>query len=321
MSGVRAAAEKAQQQYGLITRDQAVELGVGPNRITTLVRNEHWVRVSSGLYRLSGVKATWRGRLMAACLQGGGDAVISHRSAAALWGLEGFEPPFTIDVTVPPNKRPRIAKARVHRREMPRRGRRDGIPVTPIPETILDLCAVSRDHGIPLRALDDVRRRKMTSSFELARCVEEHGRGAAGISVYRALLERRLGRTPPGTVFAGEVLDLLVRAGLPEPECEAWVTIGGRRYRIDLAYQGPKVAIECLGKIGHLNEKAFEEDPVRSNDFALDGWLQLLVTWRRFEERPDRVIADVREALGRRGGVGRAAPGQEGEGEPPEGKP
>ena len=81
------------------------------------------------------------------------------------------------------------------------------------------------------------------------------------------------------------------------------VTIAGRRYRIDLAYRRPKIAIECLGKIGHLNEKAFEEDPVRSNDFALDGWLQLLVTYRRRQESPESIVAEVQTALAVRGGV------------------
>lgn len=101
-------------------------------------------------------------------------------------------------------------------------------------------------------------------------------------------------------MFAAEVLDLLVGAGLPEPQAEVWVTAGARRYRIDLAYRKPKIAIECLGKIGHLNEQSFEEDPVRSNDLGLEGWLQIQVTWRRLVEQPGGVVADVREALGRR---------------------
>jgi len=298
------AAAKAAAQHGLITWDQLLDAGLSPDVVRRLVVEGQLIRVTRGLYRMIGVKTSWRGRLMAACLQAGDGAVVSHRSAAAVWGLEGFEPPWIIDVTVPPKRRPRIENARVHRRLMTRRAVRDGIPLTPIPETILDLCAVSRNAGIPLRALDDVRRRKLASSAELERCAAEHApRRSAGFPLYRALLERRLGRTPPGTVFAADVLDLLVAAGLPEPEAEFWVTIGGRRYRIDLAYPRPKIAIECLGKVGHLNERSFEEDPVRNNDLALDGWLQIQVTWLRRVERPARVVADVEEALARRGGA------------------
>jgi Transcriptional regulator, AbiEi antitoxin len=304
VGGVVAAAEKAMSQYGFITTTQAERLGVHPNTITRLVQAGHWVRVRRGLYQLAGANQSWRGRMMAATLQAGDEALISHRSAAALWGLEGFEPPWAIDVTVPSDQRPRINKARVHRRTIGRRAVRDGIPVTPIPETILDLCAVSRHKGIPLRALDDVRRRKLVRPSELERCLEEHApQRLAGIPLYRELLERRLGKTPPGTVFAAEVLDLLVAAGLPEPVAEFRVTIDGRWYRIDLAYPRPKVAIECLGKIGHLNERAFEEDPVRNNDFAIDGWLQLQVTYRRQQESPASIIAEVDAALACRGGA------------------
>jgi hypothetical protein len=101
----------------------------------------------------------------------------------------------------------------------------------------------------------------LVSSSELERCLAEHAsQRLPGISLYREILERRLGKTPPGTVFAAEVMDLLVAAGLPE-------------------------------------------DPVRSNDFALDGWLQLLVTYRRTGENPESIVAEVEAALACRGGV------------------
>lgn len=303
-TALAAAAARTSVQYGYITRRQALDAGLSPHDLGRLVGEGHCVRVTRGLYRILGVKETWRGRMMAACLQAGGDALISHRSAAALWGLEGFEPPRTIDVTVPSEQRPRIEKARLHRRTPARRAVRNGIPVTPVPETILDLCAVSPHESIPLRALDDVRRRKLVSGSDLERCLAEHARQrTAGVPVYRGLLGRRLGKTPPGTVIAAEVLDLLVAAGLPEPEAEVWVSIDGRRYRVDLAYRRPKIASECLGKIGHFNERAFEEDPVRRNDFALDGWLPIEVTWRRRVEHPDGIVAEVETALARRGGA------------------
>ena len=119
----------------------------------------------------------------------------------------------TVDLSVPPNRQPRFTNVRVHRRNLTRTTERDGVPVTPIPETILDLCAVSRNQSIPLRALDDVLRRRLASSFELERCLAEHGRGVAGISVYRTLLERRLGRTPPGTIVAEVEKALALRGG------------------------------------------------------------------------------------------------------------
>lgn len=298
------AAAIASRQHNLITYEQVLATGLSPDIVRRLVDQGHWVRVARGLYRINGVKVTWQGRMMAACLQAGEDAAISHRSAAALWGLEGFDPPMTIDVTVPSGRRPRIPRTRVHRRAARRRAVRHAIPVTPIPETILDLCAISRHRGIPLRALDDVRRRKLITTGELQRCLDESAsRRLAGVPLYRELLERRLGKTPPDNAFSGEVLDLLIDAGLPEPEAEVWVYLDGRRYRIDLAYRRPKIAIECLGKIGHLNERAFEEDPVRNNDFALDGWLQLQVTYRRRQENPASIIAEVETALERRGGA------------------
>jgi hypothetical protein len=294
----------AEGQYSFITWEQALAAGLTAVVIRRLVEQGHWAKVGRGLYRIKGARETWRSGLKAICLRAGQPCAISHRSAAALWGIEGFHPSGTVHITVPRRRRPRFDDVVVHRRDLPRITERDGIPITPIPETILDLCTVSRDESIPLRALDDVRRRRLARPYELRRCLSEHtGRGHPGSALYRALLERRLGRTPPGTVIAAEVLDLLVGAGLPEPEPEVWVTIGGRRYRIDLAYRRPKIAIECLGKIGHLNEKAFEEDPVRNNDFAIDGWLQLHVTWWRVQGRPDRVVADVKEALACRGGA------------------
>ena len=281
-TALSAALALARKQHGFITWDQALEAGLSPFLIRRLVSEGHWEKLGRGLYRVNGVKETWHGRLMAASLRAGDRAAISHRSAAALWGLEGFHPSKVIDVTVPRSRRHSFDDVVVHRRNLARIGERDGIPVTPIPETILDLCATSRDRSIPSRALDDVRRRHLVTPFQLRRCLLEHrGRGHCGSAVFRELLEQRFGKTPAGTVFAAEVLDLLVAAGLP-----------GRRSPSSVS-----------GRIGHLNERAFEEDPVRNNDFAIDGWLQLWVTYRRKEEQPERVVADVRDALACRGGV------------------
>ncbi|MGH9230174.1 MAG: hypothetical protein ACRD07_15880 [Acidimicrobiales bacterium] len=68
---------------------------------------------------------------------------------------------------------------------------------------------------------------------------------------------------------------LLDDAGLPEPAAEHWVRGAGWRYRLDLAFPPRLVGIELDGKDDHLNEVAFEVDPVRDNRLLLAGWTVL----------------------------------------------
>ena len=294
---------KASRQYGLVSRLQALALGMTPDEIRYQLRSGRWVRVLPGVYRVNGAPLSWRARVMACCLAAGPEAVVSHR-AAALWGLEGFEPPRIVDLTVPRGHRPRLPGARIHESlqyELAGRRVRDGIPVTGLPRTILDLCATVRVEGIALRALDDVDRRKLATWTELWECLVLHaGRGRRGVAAYRRLLEYRNGRTPPGGTFAGLVRKLLVDAGLPEPVCEFPVVSGGRPYFLDLAYVDVKIDVECDGREGHLNARSFENDRIRNNNLALDGWLVLHVTWERLKDKPGAVAAEVREALRQR---------------------
>lgn len=105
-----------------------------------------------------------------------------------------------------------------------------------------------------------------------------------------------------------DVLDLLLAAGLPAPRVQFEVTVGGRRYRIDLADPAEKVAIECDGRRSRLNERNFVTDPVRENALKLDGWLVLRFTRRRVTEEPAGVVGEVRRALALRHGPQGQAP-------------
>ena len=112
------------------------------------------------------------------------------------------------------------------------------------------------------------------------------------------MLLTRDGTAPAGTKFARRVGILLESAGLPTPVYEHPVDHPEGRYFIDLAYPGPRrVAIECIGRIGHDFERAFESDPVRRNRLQLLGWIVIEVTWRRFVNAPQEVVAEVLQAL------------------------
>jgi len=85
--------------------------------------------------------------------------------------------------------------------------------------------------------------------------------------------------------------------GLPAPVYEHRVEFCGHEYFIDLAWPARMLAVEYLGKIGHLFEKALESDPVRRNHLQLLGWDVFEVTWRRFVHEPQAFVAEMRQSL------------------------
>lgn len=291
----------AGRQHGVVSRGQAVGCGLTAEMIERLVRDGQWVRVYRGVYRINGAPDTWPSRMMAVCFAAGPGAAISHRSAAALWGLDGFEPRRPVHVSVPASRRPRVPGAVVHRStdlELAKVTTRQGIPVTGLARTVLDVAATECNPQVALRALDSVRRRPHHLPWRhLWQCLLLHARrGRPGISRFRAILERRDGSEPTDVDFEALVLDLLIDAGLPVPTPRHRVG----RYRLDLAYIPWKIGIECKSKGWHLNDQAFEEDAIRENSLQLQGWIIIQVTWARLRDNPGAVVAEVREALARR---------------------
>src|SRR5215204_4534319 len=70
------------------------------------VASAAWVREAPSVYGIAGARRTWHARAPAAVMSAGPGALASHRTAAHLWGLEGFPAPGRIDVTVPRHARP-----------------------------------------------------------------------------------------------------------------------------------------------------------------------------------------------------------------------
>jgi very-short-patch-repair endonuclease len=81
------------------------------------------------------------------------------------------------------------------------------------------------------------------------------------------------------------------------------VTAGGRRYRLDLAYAGARVAVELDGR-GHDTEASFESDRARDSRLAAAGWVVHRVTWRRFVAEPGEIAGEIAAALAHRSRTG-----------------
>src|SRR2546421_10976438 len=97
----------AEGQLSLVTHAQLLKAGVHDDDIAARVRRRGLLVVHRGVYRLPGVAPSYRQAVIAACLATGG--VASHRSAARLFGLRGFDRERRVEITVAGERAPRLA--------------------------------------------------------------------------------------------------------------------------------------------------------------------------------------------------------------------
>jgi hypothetical protein len=297
----------AADQHGVVSRRQALDAGLTPRMIERRVSSGRWRVVLPGVYVLRPVPPSWHQRLTAAVLSGGPLAVVSHRSAAALWELDGFEgQPVEISVTTGQ----RVAGAVVHRRrptDDTRPRRISGIPVTGVDRTLLDVAAVAPDRRVG-SALDDALRRRLTTLLELTSMLDSLGpRGRTGSRTLSRLVAVRDQRAELlESPLESAVLGLLRDHGLPLPIPQHRVMDGGDPVaRLDLAYPELRLGIEVDGYRWHAGHERWANDLRRENRLKLLGWTLLRFSWSDVTERPETVASQVRMALrsGERGSV------------------
>src|SRR5690242_11274514 len=101
-----AVAELAERQHGVVARRQLLAIGMNRRALEWRIANGRLHPIHRGVYAVGHRKLTQKGRWMAAVLTIGDKAVLSHRSAAALWGLLPTSRT-RIEVSVPRNVRSR----------------------------------------------------------------------------------------------------------------------------------------------------------------------------------------------------------------------
>ncbi|HVF76244.1 MAG TPA: type IV toxin-antitoxin system AbiEi family antitoxin domain-containing protein [Acidimicrobiales bacterium] len=268
----------ARRQHGLVTRAQAMAAGLSPSGVARRTRDGTWRRVAAGVYAVASSPATWRQRVLAACLALG--AVASHRTAAALWGLSGFRPgPVHVLVAAPRSARSTLAI--VHRTvELPRADVTtiDGIPVTRLARTLIDLAGT-----VPARALeeavDDALCRRLVTLPRLdRRATALLGKGRAGSAAFADVLGSWRGDQPlPQEVAEARLLRRLVHAGLPPPipQHEVYTPDGRFVGRLDLAWPDVRVGFELDGFRWHGSPRASQRDLARHNRLKALSWTVL----------------------------------------------
>jgi hypothetical protein len=280
------AAALAARQHHLISRPELVRLGLPPARIDRWLDAGFLVRVERGVYLLPSGVHDWPTRLHAVCLATGG--VASHRSAAALWDLDGCRkgPP---EVTVDRGGYVRRRGVRVHQSTdlaLVTPVTVDGIPTTPVARTLLDLGAVAR-HAVEAATLDAVSRRLTTWSALLAELVRHSRKGRRGCGPLRVVLDQHFGDQAESQLER-RFLRLIHAAGLPAPAQQVPIhDEHGFVMIADAAWVELKVAVELDSVRYHATAAAFEADRIKRNRARAAGWLLLEYTNRAARSSPD----------------------------------
>lgn len=267
-------------QYGLLATWQIYEAGLKAHHIDRRIRSGRWRWERPGVVAINGAPHSWHQSLMGACLSLGACAVASHRSAAVLWDLDGWEPDL-IEVAVP--SKARRENVIVHRlpKPAPYVSRRAGIPVTDPTCTILDLAAVASGYELE-RALDSALRKNLTHLELLHDRLDERARrGRNGIRAMRRLLDVRDPHASPHASGLEVRFARFVRThGLPKPVPQYVVRDGTGLFvaRPDFAYVEERVAIELQSYAHHHDRPQWEKDQSRAADLSAIDWLMVPVT-------------------------------------------
>src|SRR3954447_23561355 len=247
----------AGKQFGVFTRADANDAKVDSGRLRRLVARGIVERVTPRVFRFAASSRSWHQDVMAACLDGGPECVASHRTAAALYGFDGFGPD-VVEVLVPMHVRHRRKNVVVHHtRVLPPSDRTHVglIPVTTRARTLIDLGAVAPADRVE-EAFDGAERDRMVDRSEVvARYADLRAPGRNGIGAMTQVLRQRAERVPR-SVLERRMLRLLARAGLPAP------TIGYRvrlspttEYELDFAYVDVRLGLECDGHGSHATRR------------------------------------------------------------------
>lgn len=297
-----ALAELSDRQHGPVSLAQLRALGLSRQAVSKRVRSGRLHRKHRGVYAVGRAKLTREGVWMAAVLAYGPRAVLSHRSAAAIWDLRTDNRPVT-DVTVPVasiRSRPGVVAHASTTLTAADVTERDAIPCTSVARTLLDL-AEAVDRRSLERAIEQAEVHRL---FDLraVRWVLARAGGRRGACALEEILDEVLEVTAsPENDNEEFFLTRCRAAGLPRPEAGAWLTLpSGDPIRFDFYWPDAKLAIECDSWQFHGHRQAFERDRARDAQLAALGIQTLRFTWRQLTRAPDRAIPIVAAVLGRR---------------------
>ena len=228
--------------------------------------------------------------LLAAVLACGPRAVLSHRSAAELWGMLEPREHMAIQVTAPGHGLDGPQGIYLHKTKVLSSydcSVVDGIPLTSAARTVFDVASQATRSEVAAAYEVGLIDHRFTRDDMIKMAIRLKGR--RGIAKVRALIDR----DAPPTVTVREahrmLLELIRDSSMPHPKTE--VPIG--RYRADICWPETKLVVEMDSSRWHNSPGKIEHDKRRDAELAALGYLTLRVTWHQLTKEPVAAIARI----------------------------
>jgi very-short-patch-repair endonuclease len=274
----------------VLTRRDLLGLGYSDKGIKHRLATGRLHHIAHGVYAVGRRELTGEGRWMAAVLACGDDAVLSHRSAAELWGF-GFEQAKRMDVSI--RRKSKITRKGIKVRSRPSLDaknvtRRRGIPVTTPVQTLIDVAT----ELLPLRlerAVNEADKLDLLDPETLRRCLDDHP-GEPGVKTLRTMLDRHTFRLSDSDL---EVLfrPLAMAADLPIPLTKHHV-LG---HEVDFFFPDHDLIVETDGLRYHRTPSQQARAARRDQIHTASGLRVLRFMHWQIAHAPNEVTAVLRQ--------------------------
>jgi predicted transcriptional regulator of viral defense system len=288
----------ANRQHGLVTLVQLEDLGMDRRTASARVMAGRLHRVHDGVFAVGYPRLSSDAVLMAAVLACGPGAVLSHGSAATLWGFwkEGGNKVHVIA----PNRRGRSPQGIAAHRDgwLPATDVTEvhGIPCTTVARTLLDQAAILKPWELR-RSLGEAEVMRLLNQKEL-RSQIHRGRGRRGVARLRLLADEIHPQTKRSrSELERMFLHVCLQVGLPQPEVNISLQVGDRRFKPDFLWRPQRLILEADSRRFHDTDVAFVDDRRREQRLQLAGWRVSRCTWEQVEFEPGVLAETVRRLL------------------------
>ena len=285
--------ELVAQQHGVVSRRQLVGRGLSREAIAHRLRTRRLHEVHRGVYAVGRPQLGRSGRWLAAVLACGEGALLSFRSAAALWGVEA-EARFT-EVTIARPLRHRVPGVLAHRPvqlEDSDATVRNGIPLTSPIRTLIDLAAVLSPSRVE-RAVNRSDNLGLVDPVTLRKALDA-GRRARGLAPLRAVLDH-----PAFALTDSELerrfLALVRKARLPKPK--TGTRLNG--FKVDFFWPELGLVVETDGLRYHRTPATQTRDARRDQAHTAAGLTTLRFTHSQVRHDAHQVAATLTRVIRR----------------------